>query len=265
MALATFGQRLPLRGVVVLATWAAGTALALGISGGALTLLDRVTRLVEPGLQMPLMLACTPLVFGSFFGSFDVLRRMIEHTGRLLSPWHRVAVGADGMRWSGWQRTLFAPWSEVASVSRRADGLSLVLTSGRRLALIVDDGAGLAAAIEKARSAFAQARRVEAPSSLAPDGDARAWISRARALSSEASYRVGHPPPETLVQLAEDPAAPPLARVGSVLALAGATEAQKVRVRVALEDTADEELAAALREAIDGELDERRVAALARR
>jgi len=128
------------------------------------------------------------------------------------------------------------------------------------------DVAEAAELLEAARAALARYREDRPPSAPAElaleGGDFDAWRLAVQNLVNGGAYRGKTIPADSFVRVVESPAAPAVLRVGSALALSRADATTKARVRVAIDDTADAELAEQMRAALEGEVSARKLARL---
>ncbi|MDB4945417.1 MAG: hypothetical protein JWP97_4951 [Labilithrix sp.] len=211
------------------------------------------------------------------FGSLDEARAFLRATR--LSPRERptrfrfffglrVTVGADGVlfHWPLLRRRRFLPYAKILAVRDLAPTsyvLRFELANGRHYEVItltfarehgVDEHHALVERIDDACSSYRAGG--EAGAAVLLERGARSaagWIKDLRTLteSGGTGYRVAMVPPETLWDLALDPAARPELRVGAVLALRvdldddgrrklhdAAEASASPRVRVALEAAA---------------------------
>src|SRR5687767_8327236 len=187
------------------------------------------------------------------------------------SEWWRgpddaLVVGRDGVHWSERTMPRFLRWPEIERVAVEPDGVQVrvVRIDGRAHTLVVDDADGVLAEILQARAAWWASDAVPPALALRLDGIAPHavvdWSARARVAMSGDPYRAPPSPPEHLARIALDPHAEPDQRIGAALALAAADATHRDAVRRATEETADPDLARALREALDGRIDAHLVA-----
>lgn len=186
--------------------------------------------------------------------------RLVGAIFRFRAPRGTVAIGADGIRWRDLWAGRFVPWSAVDTVrllQRPERTIAIAMRDGSTVELSVADLDGF---LDAAREALERFRAREEPGAfplLRVEGDQRTdlggWLDRAKQLLV-GSYRDASIAPEDLAAIAEDPKAAPEQRIGAALALSQAPEPLRVRVRAAIEDTANPELAEALDEAVAGEL-----------
>ena len=164
-----------------------------------------------------------------------------------------AVVGRDGIAWRKWFRTRFLRWSDVRAIDLD-NGVILVKTLDNKThALRADDASGLLDAARAAREAYladTPHRRIE----VFERGDASLseWVAQAKALLKQDGYRAKAPPAALLTEIAAAPHAPPTQRIAAALAVADAGEAHRVKVRVAIQETADPVLADALAEVLEG-------------
>ncbi|UJR82689.1 hypothetical protein [Sandaracinus amylolyticus] len=190
--------------------------------------------------------------------------------GRLLEDAGALAIGADGVRWSSRERgDCFVRWSEVERVDEEPTledelgTLVLVLRDAEPIRFFVEDSAELASDAQRALDAY-RAATVERVVDLEPNGrDVRTWITDVKRLlrAGTGTYRAGAVSAERLIAIATAPAAPRVQRIGAAVSLSRAPEPLRAKVRVALTDTADDELRDVMESALDGrDLDARAVA-----
>ncbi|MBZ0118111.1 MAG: hypothetical protein K8H88_13995, partial [Sandaracinaceae bacterium] len=122
-------RRVPgLRPVLFALVSVAGAIAAIAVPGAVGYLLGSALVEAVGGLGVPIAAFAT---FAVFLGMLHVLGRSLEEVVRLRSPWGRVAVGSDGLRWDAWIRRRFVPWSAVARFARRPEGVRVVRRDGR--------------------------------------------------------------------------------------------------------------------------------------
>ena len=170
----------------------------------------------------------------------------VDRAWKLRTKWGQLSIGRDGLSWDGWLVRSFLPWTAIAGTTALKDALRVARHRGRAfvvgLPAPTEVETKLAAALEAAST-----EPLEVPVGLAkasPD----AWLEAVRAMSRD-DYR-GGVPTDVLVRVLEHPSSPPLARVGAARALA---TRDANRVRVVIEDLADEETANALEAALVGD------------
>jgi hypothetical protein len=176
-----------------------------------------------------------------------------------------VIVGSDGIRVQAAHRYEFF-YDRIERVEAQDKKLVLFLRgpSGSSVPFVAVRGepgvvAGLA---ERINEALARAKRGEEERPVAglldPAGRSlAAWREALRALVSDAGYRKSGVTRESLIEVLEDPAAPPGRRIGAALALRGSEHPEsKARIRIVADACVDEALQRALEEAAEDELAE---------
>lgn len=193
--------------------------------------------------------------------------RSWDAAGRLLDRAGAIAIGADGARWGAGADERFVPWSEVERVDEEPTledelgTLVLVCRDGEVVRLFVEESEELARNARSALEAYRGAA-AEPVLDLEPNGrDVPTWIEHAKHLLGAGSYRGAVVSAERLVSVASTPAAPAAQRLGAAISLSSAPDALRTKVRVALVDTADDELRDVMEDALEGRaLDARAVA-----
>jgi hypothetical protein len=201
-----------------------------------------------------------------------------------------VVIGTDGIVIPGFLRRRFIPHSTVAGIERDGFGIVLRLRDGgsvrlpvraaRRAPLPLDPPAP-GASSEDAELREVLYRRIhDAMSVRAGPVASRAldelerkgmplatWRARLRGLlAKEGSYRAPEVGGADLRAIVADPAAPAERRVAAAVALSTSDDVEDRRqVRIAVDACADADLRAALEEAAEGEIDERRLGRLTAR
>lgn len=190
----------------------------------------------------------------------------------------RVTIGGDGILLEWLRRRKFVPIADVLSAvvfdegmgrSRRV-GVQIATRSGvERIVLggmfSLDKAHALVERIAEVKSAEGAMAIGEAAASgfvaQFAEGalaDTRAWLAELRALGAGAmaTHRVAPVPPATLLQVVEDPAAPPPARVAAAVALRASGDPDgAARVRVAAETAAHPKLRVALERSVEDDDD----------
>lgn len=240
-----------------------GTAFSV-VFGAALAGLSTIAALGSLGVSGPL--AAIPALaagVGAAGVAFRLGDRALAWAKAWSAPAGDLVVGTDGVRWDGVFRRRFLPWSTIRSASVK-DGVLSIEHGGGTVQIRTSSAEAVARIVEEAVAEHAARTPSDVPSVLEADRDARRWLERQRKQVG-ADYREGSADPTALLAVAVDPTAPPLARVGATLSLGKASEPERARVRVALEDVADEETLAALEAALDDAVSEKQVRALAAR
>jgi hypothetical protein len=175
-----------------------------------------------------------------------------------------VIVGSDGIRVQGVHRHEFSH-SQIDRAEAQDDKLVLFLRGSTRLISHVaasgEPGvvAGLA---ERINQAVERARKgpEERPVAGLLDPAGRplvVWREALRTLVPDAGYRTSGVTRESLIEVLEDPAAPPGRRIGAALALRGAEHPEsRARIRIVADACVDDALRQALEEAAEDELAE---------
>lgn len=185
-------------------------------------------------------------------GAYTLGDRLNDRIFRLHAPIGSAAIGTDGVRWRHFGRTDFVGWSDVRDIEQR--GQLIVVHTERRgeVTLQVREADAFATAARVALRRYRDAEAAEPIGALEFAGESVAdWIGRARALLRGGSYREADVGEERCVRVAIDPRAPIAQRIGSAAALSKGSEDARRRVRVAIEETADPEVASALDDALE--------------
>jgi hypothetical protein len=205
---------------------------------------------------------------GSAIAGISILgARLNDRIDNLRATSGSAAIGADGIRWHRFGRSAFIGWRRIRDVVSRGSDVVVHVDGASKVVLPVTEADSFGGA---AREALAKFRRGEAPETIAAldfGGENVAdWLGRARALLQQGStYRDADVGEERCVRVAIDPRAPIAQRIGSAAALSKASDDAKSRVRVAIEETADPEVASALEDALEARDDDRAVHSVLRR
>jgi hypothetical protein len=220
---------------------------ALGVDSGIVALL------AVPGALVGLALA---YIAGD---------RLNERVRRLRAPIGSASIGADGIRWRRLRRTEFVSWSHVRDIEQRGQ-VVVVHAQGRgEVALQLGEADAFATAARDTMLRYREGEAAEPIAAFEFTGERVAdWIGRARGLLQNNSYRDADVGEERCVRVAIDPRAPVAQRIGGAAALSNASEEARQRVRVAIEATADPEIANALEDALEARGDRVITAALRR-
>lgn len=206
------------------------------------------TLLGEP-IPEPMVIVLAFLGMGVFGGSLHLLGRLVTGAGKLRAPWGDLLIGRDGISFEGLWGRRFLPWSALRRTKATREDVRLRTTEGASPTLGVDDPKTVHRIVEQALvGARVRDRELRIPDVL-KGSDPKAWLAAVRALGV-GGYRQQAVTDETLIELLEDPATPPLPRLGAAVALA---KREPARVRVVLDDMADDETRAALQAALEGE------------
>ncbi len=173
-----------------------------------------------------------------------------------------VALGDDGVCFRRFLRLRYVPWSAIESIavddSNRA--VRLFTKRGDLVELSVDHPEVLGESVMGEMQRFRARRPTQKLRVLSADVDADdAWLARAQSALGAQGYRNEGVTAEDLAAIAEDPTQSPDQRVGAALALSGADDAKKRRVRVALQDCVQPGLSEAVDDALDADLSEHRL------
>lgn len=175
----------------------------------------------------------------------------------LLALGVRLDVGADGLLVRRFGQRRFVSYEALTAAEADGAVLSLVLTSGERIALRLGVTApAVAARIEEARAAFAD-DRVHADALIGPAGRSLArWLKDLRTATKTRAYRDPHTDPETLWRVLGSASSSPATRAGAALALsAGMDDPSRARLRVAAEACVEPKLRIALLRVAEGASD----------
>jgi len=222
-----------------------GTLLTLPVIGAMLalplSLLDGDTRTAK-------------LAFAAL-----MLTWLFAVVGDRLIHFGSVRVGSDGIAVEQRKQSRFVPWRSVVEVRSKKGRrkITLVLDDGSTVVLHSPVASKLINSIRRGleRSRGATQRQTPHFRVLEPkDEHLSEWMDRVRDAARPGNYRVDAPPEEALLAVVEDPDENPTHRVGAALALSETGKENRLRLRVAAEETAEPSLARALSEAADGEL-----------
>ena len=171
-------------------------------------------------------------------------------------------VGKDGIRIDRSLRPArFVSFGELADIRDAKGAVVLVYRDGREESLLVAEPKPLARSLSAKLTAYRAAPGGEIAGLGGVERDVAAWIQRTRSLLGSADYRGAGVTREALERVLSDPRAPAEQRVGASFALADdPDEARRVRVRVAIDEVAQPELASAMRAAFDEEVEEHELA-----
>lgn len=187
--------------------------------------------------------------------------------GTALEPKPRLVVGTDGIAIRERHRTRFHPWREVLAIEngRSKRRVTLRLRNGTTQPLHTKApkavGRALTQGLERHRAASRSAplRALEPTEGLDDE-----WVERVKTVTRQRNYRVDVSA-ETLLAVVEDSEQSAAQRIGAALALSDGPEEVRRRVRVAIDETADPELARALDEAASGDVSSRSLRRAVRR
>jgi hypothetical protein len=242
---------------VALVTVGVGATLAAGILG-------LLPGIALDNLGAPEAIAALVAVLGGIgawgAAAWGVGVGFLKGIGRILRlriPAGAVVVGADGVAITRRLGRRFFAFHDVGSLQIDGDEVVIGLTNGEKVRLMVDDAAALHGALRAALSRFTRSHTAAvAELALEDEADVESWLARVRRLLSQSvEYRGSAVTPDVLERVAKDPTAGPDQRIGAALALAG-DDARRVRIRVAVEEMANEDLAEAMDAALEGELSE---------
>jgi hypothetical protein len=206
--------------------------------------------------NMASLIAAPLIVLISLFGLSSIAR---------LRKRRWVTVGADGIKLEGLfqrkNRDRFIPWTQVERVGRSDQRVVLHLRGGESVDLPeAVGGEALHDRIAAARSR--QEDVVPRDDALDRAGRSKeAWREHLEKLAHQGDgYREAHLGTDELVRVVSDGRAPPDRRVGAALLLAREDEPTRRRVRIAIDASADDQLKAALEQALEGEIAEEELA-----
>ncbi len=183
--------------------------------------------------------------------------------GRILRhriPAGYVALGDDGVSIRRFWRMRFIPWRDVASLGQDDSRRSVYVFTkdGGQIELPVDHPEVLIESLRQEVERYRERIPTEKLRILtAPEEVDASWMKRARGALEAQGYRKEGLREEELAIIAEDPTQSADQRVGAALALSGATEDAKRRVRVAVQDSVEPGLSEAVEDALEDELKER--------
>ena len=175
-----------------------------------------------------------------------------------------VIVGSDGIRVQGVHRHEFSH-SMIKRAEAHGKKLFLILrgSSGSVPYVAASGEPGVVVGLaERINQAVERARKgpEERPVAGLLDPAGRplaAWREALRTLVPDAGYRKSGVTRESLIEVLEDPAAPPGRRIGAALALRGAEHPEsRARIRIVADACVDDSLRQALEEAAEDELAE---------
>jgi hypothetical protein len=177
---------------------------------------------------------------------------------RLKKPCGTVTIGLDGVLVKEDETVDLVRWSDVADVrhSERASCVTLELEGGKKRDLVIAQPSQFAREARKARDRAAELSGRQRLSVLSLGSDDQSqWLTRVKEATRAEGYRDEPVTEEALVAVLEDPAQSADQRLGAALALAH-SEVYRPRVRVAAETTVEPDLAEALEEVSNGEVNE---------
>jgi len=241
------------------------TAFAI-FAGGSLGALLPVLLLQAIGFRSgPVGLLAIPGALVGLSLAYMAGDRLNDRVRRLRAPIGSASIGADGIRWRHFGRTEFIAWSSVRDIEQRGQ-LVVVHAEGRgEVPLHLREADAFATAVRDGLRRYRDAESAEPIAALDFVGESVAdWLGRARGLLERASYRDADVGEERCVRVAVDPRAPIAQRIGSAAALSRASDEARKRVRVAIEETADPEVANALEDALESRGDRAITGALRR-
>jgi hypothetical protein len=242
---------------VALVTVGVGATLFAGIAG-------MVPGMILDGFGVSDGIAALVVVLGGVIAwlaaAWGVGRAFLKSLGHILKlrvPFGAAVIGADGVAFTKPLRREFIAFHDVSSLQIEGDEVVLGLANGEKVRFLVSDAKALHGALRRALSRFTKAQSSAiAELALEDETDVESWLDRVRRLLSHAAeYRGAAVTADALERVAKDPTARADQRIGAALALAG-DEARRVRVRVAVEDVANAELAEAMDAALEDSLTE---------
>lgn len=238
-------QKVPgLRFLAFVLTSVLGSAAAVLVPVSAMVLLFLLVQSIDGALDV----LALPLGFGfvaALVGTMHLLGVVVTRAQKLRAPWGDLAIGRDGIAWEGWLGRRFVPWTTVFGMKRTAEELRLQWEGGTAKIGLDEPAVAHAAAAAAHEAADSP---LEIPDAL-ETRDPTAWLAKVRGLTA-GSYRDQVVSDEALLRVLEHPATPPLPRLGAALALA---KREPAKVRVVIDDLADDEAKRALEAALTGE------------
>lgn len=174
-----------------------------------------------------------------------------------------LVVGDDGVRVVGVRRSRFIAYNAITAVWVDADKehITFELQDENEVRVHIKDVATAATELYQRLDQAVERGTTMPVLSLHRGGGFFAWQSRLRRLLM-GRFREQTVTPELLIRVAEDPNATVDQRIGASVALADAPEPFRVRVRVAAGSVAQAEVGEAMRQAVEGALDEELAARL---
>ncbi len=242
------------------------TALAM-LTAGSLGALLPVTFFQAIGMHVVLIQVAVGLLGGiaGLVGAYMLGDRLNDRLSRLRAPIGSAAIGSDGIRWRHFGKTEFLGWSSVRDIEQRGQ-LVVVHGEGRETTLVVEEAELFADAARRALQGYRNSEPAESIAALELAGEnVGDWLARSRRLLEGGSYRDADIGEDHCVRVAIDPRAPITQRIGSAAALSTASDEARQRVRVAIEETADPEVANALADALEARGDRAIIATLTTR
>jgi len=245
-------------------------------------------------IAVTLFAALVTFIVAELFSRSDALALLTGWAGLLAwltvlrpGPARRhLAIGTDGVDLRGEGARRFLPFTRIERLEPTPYGADLVLVEGERVPLSVvapevtllgnarkpsptvrggPESPALSLALRR-REALLQRLQAGLGAGEALAGEERlasqglslsAWREAVRGLVNEGApgYRAARLPTEQAVRILERGRAAPEARIGAALALAGSTDqALRQRLRIAIEDCADEPTQTALALALEDQL-----------
>ena len=177
--------------------------------------------------------------------------RANERIRRLYASIGTASIGADGIRWRHFGKTEFIAWKTVREIEQRGQ-VVVVKREGEDARLVIQQAELFANDARRALHAYRSGEPSEGITALDfAGGSVAEFLARSRNLLAGGSYRDADVGEERCVRVATDPHAPIAQRIGSAAALSKASDDARQRVRVAIEETADPEVAGALEDALE--------------
>jgi hypothetical protein len=193
--------------------------------------------------------------------------RLNDRVRRLRAPIGSASIGADGFRWRHFGKTEFIPWADVRDLEQRVAEVVVSVEGRAAVVLPLREAKAFADAASEALERYRDECAPEPIAALERGAGSLAdWLTRARGLLQGGSYRDADVGEDQCVRVATDPRAPAAQRIGSAAALSRGSDDARHRVRVAIAETANPVIAAALEDAVEGRDDDHATRkALARR
>jgi len=242
--------------VVSTALWPAVTLVATALVGLGIAVWCFTAFGVLHGLMVSIVcVGLAPLPFMTLVGKSSIASAK--------APWGTISVGADGILLSTLVGATYHAFECVRFVTARgSDRVIIELVDGTRLELACEDSFALEHAIEDAWLHYRNAMGGRRAELERRDESLAGYLGRIRALIQGGGFRARPLSEHELVAVAVDPKSSAAQRVGAVAALEEAPEPIRVKLRVAVEATAEPTLRLALEEALAGQLSEARMATL---
>ena len=205
---------------------------------------DLVTSLI--GAIIPTLIAA---------GGIYLMDAKLKRKG--FEPAGNATIGDDGVHLLEHGVKEFVHFSEMTGAVWTGGSCRLVKRDGSFLTMRPIEEAPFRELLEDKRAQYASRTKVRVAISCGPkEGEtASAWSARLASRDDHA-YRGASLSRDDLLRIAETPTSPRLERVGATLALKDAPEPIRAKVRIAIGALADRDLAAAMENALEGEVQE---------